>query len=100
MVRQLAALPEQDFLPELDRRHQALVSQGHDPLVASAYQRVAPLLWENNALQTFSARHPMYRQAFPQVLDRSEAVALATKDHRLDASQQRDLSNLLATMPQ
>jgi len=68
-----------------------------DPRVLLSYQLVLPLLVEREAIDALveEADDPGLRGALPEVLNRSEAVSLATREYRLTESQQKRLMHLL-----
>lgn len=82
----------------LEIKEKAL-SKADRPMVAAAYLLVMPLLWENEAITAYKAKHPAEADALPEVTAVDEAVMLATREFPLDVSQQRRLASLLADPP-
>ena len=66
---------------------------GHD--VAMAFQDVMPLLTENVAISKYTQERPQMKQALPEIVSISEAIALASMDRPLNPMQQASLRNLL-----
>lgn len=99
MVREFAKLDQTKLGEALDCQYEGMTAAGIDHGVALAFQVVGPLLWENAAIQAFVVLHPNYRAVFPEVLNASEAVALATMEYRLDIDQQKALGELLKASP-
>jgi hypothetical protein len=99
MARSLFPLDQEKLNEALEARELALQSQGFDPKVASAYLTVAPLLWEKDALATYSRDHPGLSDSLPEVVSPAEATSLATQEYSLTASQQQTLNGLLTRPP-
>src|SRR5579872_3948563 len=95
----LFPLDQPHLTDELNRREAELAAQGIEPRVASAYLAVAPLLAENQALSRYVAANPQHLGTFPNVVNPSEAVALATQEYSLTPSQQATLQTLLTKPP-
>ena len=76
---------------------QQLVSTGIDKTVAAAYQKVLPLLQENQAISRYILKHDRtdLRAALPEVLSVDEAVMLMQQDFLLDARKTSQLKSLL-----
>lgn len=79
----------------LDREANVLQQQGHSQKAVRAFQEVAPLLGERQAIARFVKKNPGQRQALPEVNSLQEAVMLASQSHLLTTPQQRELENLL-----
>ena len=97
--QRLMAMDAEAMGNEMERQFLQMQAQGVDDLVALAYQELAPLLQERQAVQAFSAMNPQYREALPEVLSVNEAILLAVRDHHLKVSQTRELRKLLAEPP-
>lgn len=82
---------------ELAEEVQQLVSTGIDKTVAAAYQKVIPLLQENQAISRYILKHERtdLRAALPEVLTVDEAVMLMQQDFLLDAPKTRQLKSLI-----
>lgn len=78
---------------------QALMLEVHGltDSVINAYQLMAPLLAENQAISAYinQTGHSDLRAALPEVLNAPEAVAIASQENPLSASEQSELLNLL-----
>ena len=99
MGKALFPLDQESLNLALQSREGQLQEQGIDPVVASAFLTVAPLLWENKALSGFSRDHPGLSDSLPNVVSPGEATLLATKEYSLNVSQQQSLQQLLMTPP-
>lgn len=79
---------------------QALAQAGQTDSVINAYQLMAPLLAENQAISQYinQTGHSDLRSAMPEVLNAPEAVAIASQENPLNASEQKALLNLLLPM--
>ncbi len=64
---------------------------GKDVTLTLAYQEIAPLLIENQAIGRWVERNPEWLQAMPEVLTPGEAALLAQADYMLSAMQTRRL---------
>ena len=85
----------------LEKETEKLKGNGvSDPLVRQAYLTMAPLLWENKAIQAFATDHPEHQAALKDVEEVNEAVLMASQDAPLSTSQQQQLRELLQTPPQ
>lgn len=85
----------------LDEQDRLLRRAGCGPRVSLAYQLVAPLLLENEAISKFVVDHeaPGLRAALPELLSVEEALNLACQEYRLSALEQRQLKVLLERLP-
>ena len=72
-----------------------LKAQGSPPKVILAYLTVLPLLLEHRALQEYVRLNPDRATAFPEVLSRTEAVQLMSRDMMLSPSESTQLMTLL-----
>lgn len=84
---------------EMDRLGASLEAKGVDPAVALAYEQVAPLYQERQAIQSFLKKNPRFREALPEVLSPNEAIMLMIPEHNLTVSQTRMLRPLLEQRP-
>ncbi len=86
---------------ELDRflsgQYKALVEAGNDPVVAQAYQMLAPMLAENEAISEFveTTGDISLRAAFPEILSKAELIMIADQELMLTEEQKRGLARLL-----
>lgn len=67
--------------------------------VRASYLTFMPLLWERRAIAAYVADYPELMAALPNIEDVDEAIAMATSDHGLDATEQRQLKELLTRFP-
>jgi len=87
--------------PQLDdalaSQAQAMSKAGQTDSVINAYQLMAPLLAENQAISAYINRtgHSDLRSALPEVLNAPEAVAIASQENPLSKSEQNTLLTLL-----
>ncbi|MCB2022339.1 MAG: hypothetical protein KDG44_16205, partial [Burkholderiaceae bacterium] len=79
----------------------ALEAAGYDPVVVVAYQTVAPLLAENEAISAFvtSQGSLMLRSLLPEVTTVQEALRIAQADRPMSKKQTLQLSKMLHKLP-
>lgn len=99
MARALFPLDQAALNEALEAREMALKNQGIEEKVATAYLSVAPLLWEREALASYSRTHPGLQDSLPNLVSPAEATSLATQEYSLTASQQQTLTGLLTRPP-
>lgn len=87
--------PEMDKV--LEQQAKALEKSGQPDSVINAYQQMAPLLAENEAISSYinQVGNSDLRSALPEVLTAPEAVAIASQERPLSKSEQTQLLNLL-----
>lgn len=95
--RQLMAMPQDKMLKELGRQAEALTANKVPDSVINAYQAMAPLLAENEAISQHIEQtgNLSLRAALPEVLNAPEAVAIASKDRSLSRSEKKLLLTML-----
>lgn len=95
--RQLMAMPEEKMLKALDEQAKALTASKVPDSVISAYQEIAPLLAENEAISKYIEQtgNSSLRSALPEILSAPEAVSIASKDRSLSKSEQQLLLKML-----
>lgn len=99
-AQQMFPLPQAELDLALEREENRLVSQeGADPVVAAAYLKVMPLLWERTAISNFLLANPSLRVAMPPQESLTEAMLTARKDFRLNVPQLNKLSRMLEKKP-
>jgi len=81
-----------------DQEVERLEQEGTAPTVALAYMKVAPLLAERQAIQSYVAKNQRWRHALPSVTSIEQAVAMMSKSRQLTSAQQTQLSNLLQAL--
>lgn len=98
-AQQMFPLPQDLMDKALEREEQRLSKEAEDPVLASAYLKVMPLLWESKAISNFLLDNPSLRSALPPQENVSEAVITASKDFRLTPFQLRKLRQMLEKRP-
>ena len=93
--KRMFRLNQEQQLAAEEREQQGLLDQGVPLLVAVAYSEMKPFLLERKAIALYLKKHPEWREAFPEITNVSEAVTLASMDHRLSPPQQHKLTALL-----
>lgn len=87
----------EELTKALEPMEKKLEMQGVDSTVIRAYLLTAPLLVENEAVSSYiemTERHDL-RNCLPEICSVNEAVILATREYRLNPSQQARLTKLL-----
>ena len=92
-------LPQSELDRALEREEARLTRESNDPQVASAYLKIMPLLWENEAISKFLNANPSLTTAMPPLQSLSEALMVARKDFRLTNGQMMKLKTLLSAQP-
>lgn len=95
--KQLMALSEHDMLSTMDKRAKRLAECGIPDAVINAYERIAPLLAEHEAISRYiehTGRHEL-RNALPEILSVKEAVSMASSENWLDAREKEVLMAML-----
>ena len=98
-AQQMFPLPPDEMALALEREETRLAEEaGGDALVAAAYLRVMPLVWEAEAIERFSeANGPI--PSLPLIQTAQEAVIVASNDYPMTKAQQQTLSKMLKTAP-
>jgi hypothetical protein len=96
-MRQLFTMSQPQLDEALASQAQALSKAGQTDSVINAYQLMAPLLAENQAISNYinQTGHSDLRSALPEVLNAPEAVAIASQENPLSKSEQATLLKLL-----
>lgn len=96
-MKELFPMNQAQLDAALASQAQAMSTAGQTDSVINAYQLMAPLLAENQAISAYinQTGHSDLRSALPEVLNPSEATAIATQENPLSASEQAALLNLL-----
>jgi len=97
-AKQMFPLPEDQMEKALALEEKRLM-RTEEGVVAAAYLKMMPLLWEREAIAQYKAEHPEWEAALPEVNDVEEAVMLASEDLPLTRAQQGRLRKLLSTLP-
>lgn len=93
----LMAMSQDKLTEALAEQATALEQAGHLASVINAYQQMAPLLSENEAISSYinQTDNSDLRAALPEVLNAPEAVAIASQERPLSSSEQSELLKLL-----
>lgn len=93
----LMKMNDEQILQALDEQAKVLEARGVPDSVIVAYQRLAPLLAENEAISRYINRtgNTSLREALPEILNAEEAVVIATQDQPLSKSEQKTLLDML-----
>lgn len=92
-------LSQSELDAALEREEQRLLRETNDPQVASAYLKIMPLLWENEAISKFLNANPSLMSAMTPVQGLHEAMQVARKDFRLTTGQMQKLKRMLSETP-
>jgi len=96
----LFAMNSEEMLEALDAQANALETRGIPNAVILAYQQMAPLLVENDAISRYivATENLSLRAAMPEVATVDEAVYLAAAERSLNQEQARILASLLEAL--
>lgn len=95
---QLLMAMSQDKMTEALESQATVLEQNGTPIsVINAYQQMAPLLAENEAISSYinQTGNSDLRAALPEVLNAPEAVAIASQERPLSKSEQEKLLQML-----
>lgn len=95
--RILMELPQDKLTEALEGQAKALEQSGTPDSVINAYQQIAPLLAEHEAISSYinQTGGSDLRAALPEVLSAPEAVAIAGQERPLSKDEQTQLLQLL-----
>lgn len=95
--RLLMAMPQDKMTEALASQAEALEKSGTPVSVINAYQEIAPLLAEHQAISSYinQTGNSDLREAMPEVLNAPEAVAIASLERPLSRSEQATLLQML-----
>jgi hypothetical protein len=93
----LFAMPQSKLTEALEAQAKVLEQNGQPDSVINAYQTMAPLLAEHEAISSYINQmdNSDLRAAMPEVLNAPEAVAIASQEHPLSKDEQTQLLQLL-----
>lgn len=96
-MQTLMGLSQQELDEAMRWQAQLMEKAGQTDSVINAYQRVAPLLAEHQAISAYINQTDSLslRSAMPEILTPAEGVAVANLEMPLSASEQQQLSALL-----
>lgn len=92
--KHLFSLSEDEIDLKLDKQGDELINQSIENKTVLAYQLVAPLLIEREAIQQWAAENDKL-ELFPELLNIKEALELADNEYQLTSSQTEALKKLL-----
>lgn len=98
-AKQMFPLPDDQLDEALTLEEARITRETNEPIVAAAYLRVMPLLWEAEAISQFLTRNPNLSPSLLPIATADEAVLIASRDFPLSESQQQKLQQLLQTVP-
>jgi len=98
-AQQMFPLPQDQLDLALEKEEQRLTREANDPVVASAYLKIMPLLWEHEAISRFLNANPSLTIAMPPLQSLAEALMVARKDFRLTNAQMAKLKQMLSETP-
>jgi hypothetical protein len=98
-AQQMFPLPQEDMDLALANEEKRLLRETNNPVVASAYLKIMPLLWENEAISNFLRDNPNLRVAMPEIVSISEAILIARKDFQLTTPEMKKLAEMLRKKP-
>lgn len=98
-AQQVFPLPQEQMDKALGREEDSLIAAGTDPVVAAAYLKLMPLLWERTAISNYLLENPELRAAMPPLESLSEALRVAERDFPMTGSRLLKLRELLQKRP-
>jgi hypothetical protein len=99
-AQQMFPLPQEQLDLALENEEQRVAAlAGGDQVVAAAYLKVMPLLWEREAISRYLREIPSLYSAIPPIPSLTEAVQMAANDFQMSESQLLTLSKLLRRRP-
>lgn len=98
--QQLMAMPQRSMDSALNSQAKALEQSRVPDSVIVAYQEIAPLLAESQAISRYIDRTGSFslRNALPEILSAAEAVSIASKDRSLSSSEKQLLLKMLTPL--
>lgn len=96
----IMSMTQDEMLEALNQQAEALAQNGVPDSVINAYQTMAPLLAENEAISAYINKtdNSNLRAALPEVLNAPEAVAIAEQDRPLSEAEQQLLLEMLTPL--
>ncbi|MBR0693279.1 hypothetical protein [Bradyrhizobium lablabi] len=98
-ARRMFSLPPNELDKALDREETRLTRKTNDPVLAAAYLKVMPLLWERSAISNYLDENPSLRGAILPMESLTEVLRTARTDFQLSASQTEKLAGMLKNEP-
>lgn len=98
-AQQMFPLPQEDMDLAVENEEKRLMRETSDPVLASAYLKIMPLLWESAAISNYLKGNPSLRAAIPPIESITEAIMIAKKDFRLTTRELMKLAEMLKEPP-
>lgn len=98
-AQQMFPLPQEDMDLALENEEKRLMRETSNPVLASAYLKIMPLLWESAAISSYLKDEPNLRAAIPPIESIAEAVMIASKDFHLTKGELVKLAEMLKEPP-
>lgn len=98
-AQQMFPLPQEDMDLALENEEKRLMRETSNPVLASAYLKIMPLLWESAAISSYLKDEPSLRAAIPPIESVAEAIMIAGKDFRLTKGELVRLAEMLKEPP-
>jgi len=98
-ARQMFPLQQEDMDLALENEEKRLMRETSNPVLASAYLKVMPLLWESAAISNYLKDNPGLRAAIPPIESIAEAITMARNDFRLTSRELMKLGEMLKDLP-
>lgn len=97
----LFAMDQEELNQTLEQQAVALEASGVPDPVILAYQKIAPVLAEQEAITAFieATGSMALRSSLPDVTTPDEAAMVMTEEHRLTAEHARQLLDMLERLP-
>ena len=98
-AKQMFPLPQDQMDQALTQEETRLTKETGDGIVAAAYLKLMPLLWERTAISNYLLENPELRAAMPPLESLSEALRVASLDFQMTGSRLKKLQALLQKKP-
>lgn len=98
-ARQMFPLPQEDMNLALENEEKRLTQETSSPVLASAYLKIMPLLWENEAISSYLENVPNLRAAILPIKSDAEAITVASVDFQLTKAELGKLAEMLKEPP-
>ncbi|MET4482973.1 hypothetical protein [Bradyrhizobium sp. F1.13.3] len=98
-AQQMFPLPQEDMDLALANEEKRLIRETSNPVLAAAYLKIMPLLWENAAISTYLKDNPSQKAAIPPIENIAEAIMIASKDFRLTTRELMKVGEMLEEPP-
>lgn len=99
-LKYLMSMPQDEMDETLQGQASQLEQNGASDSVINAYQTLAPLLAENQAISAYIEKtgNSDLRKALPEVISAPEALAVANQDYQLSEAEQQQLLKMLTPL--